>query len=155
VSCSHKSIGSAAGANAAVAETELDPLTETEGFDLVGVLSSIDETAYIWDLATDRIEWESNAIAVLGVDDISQIQTGAGFDRFIAPEHAHIRMSAFNGGSPKTQVSGTPYRLQYRILPQGQRGIPVWIEDHGRWWPDADGRPQRARGVVRIIHRRV
>jgi len=151
VSCSHKSIGSAAGANAAVAETELDPLTETEGFDLVGVLSSIDETAYIWDLATDRIEWESNAIAVLGVDDISQIQTGAGFDRFIAPEHAHIRMSAFNGGSPKTQVTGTPYRMQYRILPQGQRGIPVWIEDHGRWWPDADGRPQRARGVLRVV----
>ena len=151
MSCSHKSIGSAAGANAAVAETELDPLTETEGFDLVGVLSSIDETAYIWDLATDRIEWESNAIAVLGVDDISQIQTGAGFDRFIAPEHAHIRMSAFNGGSPKTQVTGTPYRMQYRILPQGQRGIPVWIEDHGRWWPDADGRPQRARGVLRVV----
>jgi diguanylate cyclase (GGDEF)-like protein len=151
VSCSHKSIGSAAGANAAVAETELNPLTETEGFDLVGVLSSIDETAYIWDLATDRIEWESNAIAVLGVDDISQIQTGAGFDRFIAPEHAHIRMSAFNGGSPKTQVTGTPYRMQYRILPQGQRGIPVWIEDHGRWWPDADGRPQRARGVLRVV----
>lgn len=151
MSCSHKSIGSAAGANAAVAETELDPLTETEGFDLVGVLSSIDETAYIWDLATDRIEWESNAIAVLGVDDISQIQTGAGFDRFIAPEHARIRMSAFNGGSPKTQVTGTPYRMQYRILPQGQRGIPVWIEDHGRWWPDADGRPQRARGVLRVV----
>jgi diguanylate cyclase (GGDEF)-like protein len=151
VSCSHKSIGSAACTNAAVAETELDPLTETEGFDLVGVLSSIDETAYIWDLATDRIEWESNAIAVLGVDDISQIQTGAGFDRFIAPEHAHIRMSAFNGRSPKTQVTGTSYRMQYRILPQGQRGIPVWIEDHGRWWPDADGRPQRARGVLRVV----
>ncbi len=49
-----------------------DPLTETEGLDLVGILSSIEETAYVWDLVTGRIDWESNAAAILGVSDLEQ-----------------------------------------------------------------------------------
>ena len=151
MSYSQKLIGVAGSTKAAVAGAELDPLTETEGFDLVGVLSSVDETAYTWDLATDRIDWESNAAAVLGLDDATEIETGGGYDRLIAPEHGNVRAEAFQGGSARTQVSGIPYRLQYRVLPRGQRSVPVWIEDHGRWWPDEEGRPVRARGVVRVV----
>ncbi|HML29639.1 MAG TPA: hypothetical protein PKE16_12520 [Hyphomicrobium sp.] len=37
------------------APTDLpDPLTEAEGLDLVGILSSVEETAYVWDLTTGR-----------------------------------------------------------------------------------------------------
>ncbi|HXE00806.1 MAG TPA: hypothetical protein VN623_02535, partial [Hyphomicrobium sp.] len=42
---------------------DIDPLTETEGLDLIGILSSIDETAYVWDIKTGRIDWERNACA--------------------------------------------------------------------------------------------
>ena len=40
------------------------PSTE---LDLVDILSAVEETAYIWDFKTDRIDWESNASKVLGV----------------------------------------------------------------------------------------
>ncbi len=128
-----------------------DPLVEAEGFDLVGILSSIDETAYTWDLVEDRIEWESNALAVLGVRRASDIATGANFNLLVAAEHADLRQSAFHPLNAEPSAVGTPYRVQYRFMPTGQRGVVIWIEDHGRWWPDRDGRPVRARGVLRVI----
>jgi diguanylate cyclase (GGDEF)-like protein len=129
----------------------MDPLTESEGFDLVGILSSVDETAYIWDLTTDVVEWESNAAAVLGLRSDAEIGTGAKFQLLIAPEHADLRQAAFRSGGD-IPVSGLPYRLQYRFLPNGLRGgVAIWVEDHGRWWPDHEGRPVRARGILRVV----
>ncbi len=34
----------------------LEPETAVEAHDLVGILSAVDETAYTWDLITDKIE---------------------------------------------------------------------------------------------------
>ncbi len=34
---------------------------EGEALDLVGILSAVQETAYLWDIATDAISWEHNA----------------------------------------------------------------------------------------------
>ncbi len=82
------SVAGAADADPLVAD---DVLTEKEGFDLVGVLSTSDETAYTWDLATDRIEWESNAAAVFNVADRSLLDTGEKFSGMLAPEHCGVR----------------------------------------------------------------
>jgi len=35
---------------------DFDPLTQTEGLDLVGILSSIEETAYVWDIKSGRLD---------------------------------------------------------------------------------------------------
>ncbi len=132
-----------------------DPLTETEGLDLVGILSAIDETAYVWDLHTDRIDWESNAQHILGVSGADQIATGSAFQMLISPEHLARRQEAFDPSAATDMVRGVAYRVQYRFLPIGRRSdAAVWLEDHGRWWPSADGKPQRARGVLRVINDR-
>ncbi|MFT3732229.1 MAG: bifunctional diguanylate cyclase/phosphodiesterase [Hyphomicrobium sp.] len=129
-----------------------DPLTETEGFDLVGILSSVDETAYVWDLSTGRFNWESNAAEVLGIGDMSKIATGSAYHALIAPEHLNSRLEAFSRSVGADRVRGVPYRLQYRLRPNGQRSErEIRVEDQGRWWPGADGHAVRARGVVRII----
>ena len=129
-----------------------DPLTESEGLDLVGILSAIEETAYVWDMKSDRIDWESNAPQILGVTSPSLIATGTAFQQLIAPEHSARRLEAFNAKASDS-IRGVPYRLQFRFRPEGLRGdISVWIEEHGRWWPDAAGSPSRARGVLRIIN---
>ncbi len=47
------------------ADQKRDALAETDNLDLVGILSSIEETAYAWDLGSGRIEWGSNAAAIL------------------------------------------------------------------------------------------
>ncbi len=142
----------AVDASVAVPRAYADPLTESEGLDLVGILSAIEETAYVWDMKSDRIDWESNAPQILGVTSASLIATGTAFEHLIAPEHSARRMEAFNVKASDS-IRGVPYRLQYRFRPKGLRGdISVWIEEHGRWWPDAAGDPSRARGVLRIIN---
>ncbi len=123
--------------------------SETEGLDLVGILSSVDETAYVWDLATDRLEWESNAFAILGVDDPSRIATGAAYQALIAPEHVQVRAKAMLARNSADGARGIPYRMHYRLYSGGVAGLDV--EDHGRWWPDMEGRPARARGVIRVL----
>jgi len=134
---------------------QTDPLTEAEGLDLVGILSSIDETAYVWDLASDKIDWESNAGEILGVPRQDRIATGAAFQLLISPEHLARRTQAFEANVAGDATRGVTYRIQYRFLPVGRRSDKsVWLEDHGRWWPGLDGKPARARGVLRVINDR-
>ena len=129
-----------------------------EGYalDLVGILSAIQETAYLWDIATDRVDWESNAGEVLGADP-TQITTGTDFHFFVAPEHIQRRHDAVVGAKadPTRPHIGVPYRVQYRFTPLGRRSeTSLWLEDHGRCWFDETGRPAKARGVVRVITER-
>jgi diguanylate cyclase (GGDEF)-like protein len=132
-----------------------DPLIESEALDLVGILSLVDETAYKWDITTDRMEWESNAREVLGVRTPADIATGAAFQFLISPEHLTRRHETIVGSSSPGNSRGQPYRVQYSFMPGGRRSDKcVWLEDHGRWWPGPDGRPNFARGVVRVINDR-
>lgn len=131
----------------------LPPEVESEALDLVGILSSIEETAYIWDCGNDRIEWESNAAEVLRVDDPAAIASGQDFHSLIAAEHIARRIEAISNRLSDETERGVPYRIQYRFQPGGRRSnISIWIEDHGRFWPGEDGRPLRARGVLRVIN---
>jgi diguanylate cyclase (GGDEF)-like protein len=126
-----------------------------EGLDLVGILSAIQETAYSWDLQSDRIDWESNAATVLGVPDSESIATGTAYHMLVAPEHLSQRISSITAAKVAGGARGVGYRLQYQLQPMGRRSnVSVWVEDHGRWWPDAEGRPIQARGVLRVINDR-
>ena len=132
--------------------------------DLVSILSGVEETAYSWNMATDAMEWESNVASILGVRSAREITTGSSFQFLIAAEHVTRRQSIFQPQSfenaaivsamPST-AGGIPYRVQYRFMPRGRRSSRIlWIEDHGRWWADAEGRPTRARGVIRVLNER-
>jgi diguanylate cyclase (GGDEF)-like protein len=124
----------------------------TDDFDLVGILSAIEETAYVWDFANDRIDWESNAASVLGLRNVADIATGTGFQCLIAPEHLARRQAQIDEGAAGAAGKPIPYRMQYRFTPGGRRsGVSLWLEDHGCWWAGPDGRPARARGVIRVI----
>lgn len=130
-----------------------DPLTETDGLDLVGMFSIVDEAAYVWDFNSDQISWESNAVTILGVRDPAAIATGAAFQNLIAAEHAS-RRSDLLGAAHLSHGSSRAlhYRLQYAIRPGGPRSDKiVRIEDQGHIWLGASGAPERARGVVRVV----
>jgi len=88
------------------------PQAPAEAMDLVGILSAIEETAYIWDISSDRIEWESNAAHVLSVSDAEAIDTGAAYQMLIAPEHLSRRSAAIFEAPASDEIQrGTPYRL--------------------------------------------
>ena len=140
------------------AAAELTDQIPVEGcaLDLVGILSAVQETAYLWDLATDRIEWESNVAEVLDVDP-QIIGTGTDFHFLIAAEHIQRRQEAVTGPRPADPMAknGAHYRVQYRFTPGGRRSeTSLWLEDHGRCWFDETGRPVKARGIVRVINER-
>ena len=118
---------------------------------LIDNMQTVEETAYIWDMRTDRIDWESNAGAVLGVAELPQIATGSAFQALIASEHINQRTQAI--GSQHTYTGkAIPYRVQYRFMPQGRRRpTSLWLEDHGSWWADSEGKAVRARGVIRVV----
>lgn len=125
---------------------------EGDTLDLVGILSAVQETAYIWDLETDALSWESNVARVLAVTEMATIATGAGFELLIAPEHVGRRREAILKAASEGAAAGTRYRCQYKFTPRGRRSdTELWLEDHGRWWPGADGQPARARGIIRVI----
>ncbi len=123
--------------------------------DLVDILSSVEETAYTWDLQSDKIEWESNAGEVLKLSEPAAAATGASFQLMIAPEHIGRRHDAISGAKALATGKGVAYRVQYRFMPGGRRSdTSLWLEDHGRWWPGPDGKPVKARGVIRVINER-
>jgi len=136
-------------------ELALDSVEPCEAIDLVGILSSVEETACTWDLGSDRLEWESNAHEVLGLTKGTDISNGAAFQLLIASEHLMRRQEAFAGAVEPALGKGVAYRVQYRFVPGGRRSdVSLWLEDHGRWWPGADGAPAKARGVIRVINER-
>lgn len=130
------------------------PASRLSNIGLVEIMSTVEETAYIWDIVSDSIDWESNAIQVLGVRTLDVISRGVDFQQLIAAEHLGRRTQAI---SAQHSVAGKaiPYRIQYRFQPQGaRREFSIWLEDHGSWWADENGKAIRARGVIRVINDR-
>ena len=123
-----------------------------EPLDLEQILESVRATAYLWDFASDCIEWADNAASVLRVDDIARLRKGRAFALFIDPEHAGARYDGITGGPHAESGAALPYSLHYRFLPEGRRAeAALWVEDSGVCFTDADGRPVQAQGTLRVI----
>lgn len=114
------------------------------------------ETAYAWDIANDRLEWQPNAVEVLGVGTLASISTGQRFDALVAPDHRASRLSAIvDARAAADDTHGVAYRVQFKFVPDGRHpGNSVWLEDTGRWWPASGDQPARARGILRLIDER-
>ncbi|MGI9383335.1 MAG: putative bifunctional diguanylate cyclase/phosphodiesterase [Methyloligellaceae bacterium] len=125
-----------------------------DSFNVDQILTSVGETAYAWDLASDVVSWAANAMEVLQIADARSIASGRAYNMLIDPDHAELRTRVFadSGGGSGGSV---PYRVQYRLKPAGRRdAAALWVEDHGVWYPGANGRPTAARGVMRVINDR-
>jgi diguanylate cyclase (GGDEF)-like protein len=122
---------------------------------LEDILTTIHETAYRWDFASDRIDWAANAETVLGVADADKIGKGRAFALLVDPEHAGSRYDGITGGPHAPPGSERDYCLRYRFLPEGRRGrIAVWVEDTGVCTIDGESRPRLAQGTLRVIDNR-
>ena len=141
------------GASGSDAESELD--SGERPLDLEEVLASVRETAYRWDLSSDRMEWAANAQAVLGVPSLEAIAKGRAFALLVDPEQAGARYDGITGGAhfePNTELR---YCLHYRFLPEGRRGrAALWVEDTGICKINAESRPSVAQGTLRAINDR-
>jgi len=118
--------------------------------DAADILRSIGEAVYDWRLDTDALSWSAHVAEVLGLA-AADIATGRAFAGHVEAEPGQSRADAIQASTQRDGGSGVSYQLQYRF----KAGDAVaWIEDAGRWFAGADGKPARAHGIVRCIDAR-
>ena len=119
--------------------------------DPVAILSALDSVVYDWDIATDRLSWGPNAARTLAVLPAEALATGAGYAGLVAAESDASRYHAVFNGLIRDEGEGVPFRVQYRLA--APTGRTVAVEDFGRWFADAEGRPRRVHGLLRVLTR--
>jgi len=122
------------------------------------VLTSIGEVVYDWDIGTDALAWSANAGDVFGLPDMAVFACGGAFGLACEDSAGRTRHDVVLDARETDAGEGVPYRASYLLrLPAAARGqiqgrgkglVPV--EDTGRWYAGADGRPAFAHGVLRL-----
>jgi diguanylate cyclase (GGDEF)-like protein len=123
------------------------------------ILKSIGEVVYTWHVGSDAIEWGANVLDVLGMGNPAEIATGATFAEWLAPNSTTSRFDAVMNAAEKDDGQGVRFQVQYGLdRPDDTRTAVrtrcLWVEDTGRWFAGADGRPQWAHGIIRIVKER-
>ena len=117
------------------------------------ILSAVGEVVYEWTVADDAICWGANVAAVLGVSSTEAVSTGRAYAVLFDPGNVTSRHDAILNGVGQARGDGVPYEVQYALVPPGSRTRLI-VDDVGRWYAGPDGKPARARGVVRVINER-
>jgi diguanylate cyclase (GGDEF)-like protein len=145
----------APGQAAPAAEWQARHLAGTDQvFDPAAIMASIGEVPYEWSIDSDAVTWGPNATQVLAVTSLGAISTGRNYAKLLMADAASSRFDAVMKSSQRDDGAGVPYQVQYALQPSGAHGKTLWIEDIGRWFAGAHGKPARAHGVVRIINER-
>ncbi len=121
------------------------------GLDPRSVLGSLNAVVYDWDIASDRLSWGANAGETLAAFPPASLATGAAFAELVTADSESSRFQAIANASTRDDGEGAPYRAAYRLARADRTSCPV--EDFGRWFADASGRPARAHGVLRLLQR--
>lgn len=117
------------------------------------ILTSIQEAVYDWRLDSDELLWGANAARLLKVADPERLASGRAYAQLLDPDCPGSRYEAIFNAGERDLGSGVAYQVQYALQPEGRGSqVRTWIEDTGRWFAGAGGRPQRAHGVVRVVN---
>jgi diguanylate cyclase (GGDEF)-like protein len=120
---------------------------DPDAIDPRGVLTSIGEVVYGWDLASDQLSWGPNVGEVLVAVPDDCLRRGVAYSRLIEPGSGRSRYDAIVESGESDLGDGVPYRTRYILSINAKR---VWVDDTGRWFAGSDGRPGRSRGVLRL-----
>lgn len=129
-----------------------DKLTSAGIHDLTShIIGAVGDVAYHWNIASDQMVWGEGAATLLGLSDEKKLVTQRAFAARIAAFNGMTRQEAFFS-TTNSDKTGIAYQLEYQI--RDDFGGMRWVEDRGRWYGDADGRPVFAIGVLRSIDAR-
>ena len=112
-----------------------------------GVLTSIGEVVYSWDLHSDTLAWGPNVGELLAAAPEDCMKRGIAFARLVEPGSGRSRYEAIVESGESDLGEGVSFRTRYIIQLDDKR---MWVEDTGRWFCGHDGKPARARGVLRL-----
>ncbi|WP_158809653.1 bifunctional diguanylate cyclase/phosphodiesterase [Beijerinckia sp. L45] len=120
-----------------------------------GTRASAQDVTYDWDLATDAITWGATLPEVIGFADPQSLSTGLGYAEHLSAESASSRYEAIMASGGCDAGGGVVYQVVYGLSADPRAaGATIWIEDTGRWFADANGRPGLAHGVIRAVTER-
>ncbi len=122
-----------------------------EASDPAAILGALEAVVYDWDIPSDRLRWGPNAALTLRGLEPGDVASGADFAALVAAESDTTRYRAIFESASVDEGGGALYRAQYRL--RGVRGEILVVEDFGRWFADASGRPVRAHGLLRVTGR--
>lgn len=112
---------------------------------------AVGETAYHWVIESDEIFWSANAPEILHCP-AGRLTTGRAYAALLDVDNFTTRYDAVMRTVYKDEGEGIPYQIEYLFRPDGKNGkTAYWLEDTGRWYAGADGRPAEAFGIVRRI----
>jgi diguanylate cyclase (GGDEF)-like protein len=111
------------------------------------ILASLGQAAFVWDIATDAIDW-SDPAAVFTDIPAEALASGAEFSKLIEPTRS-VRLDALGHSPAARSGDGVPYRIEYGVRTATSAPV-LWIEESGCWFAGADGKPARAHGIVRV-----
>ena len=117
-------------------------------FEAPAISGLLDAVVYDWDMTTDAIVWGANAREVLKDFPEDWLRTGAAFAQAEALGAGAARSTFFVSGAPGSDDAGAPYELAFAL--HAPTGAYFQVDDIGRWWGDAAGRPLRAHGLLRL-----
>lgn len=129
------------------------PAHHCASLDPADVLPLVGVALYEWDLARDCVTWSGDAARLLKVAP-ETIATGRRYGGRIDPKGPEGRSEAITCSGQRDDGAGVTYHVEYRFLTDGPDEPDLWIEDSGVWFAGTDGRPARARGVIRAINER-
>ena len=118
--------------------------------DTAAIFAAMGEAAYVWDATSDKLVWSPNAAKVIGVAALADVGLGRQFAGLLDPANPFNRYDAIFRSSGRDDGAGVAYELRYS-LKTGEAAEPRWIEDCGRWFAGAGGKPARAAGIVRVV----
>ena len=116
-------------------------------------LAETGDAFYEWVLGDDRLVWGNNASSILGIASADDLSSGRSFASRLVSRKGTSRYEAIVSSGLRDNGKGVSYQIEYAI--QNDAGEEHWVEDRGRWFGDAEGRPCRAVGLIRVVtHRR-
>ena len=118
---------------------------------LTDAVAIVGDVSYRWSIHEERIEWGAGVETVLGLLTSEQLSDHSNFASRITIHEGRSRFERILCGGRDTG-EGVSYELEYCL--KDDFGGERWVEDRGRWFADAEGRPATAIGVLRPIDER-
>jgi diguanylate cyclase (GGDEF)-like protein len=113
------------------------------------ILAALGQAAFVWDIASDAIDWTDQAASMFADIPAATLASGAGLATLIEPQRA-VRTEAL---SHALAAGGATYRIEYGIRASTTAAV-LWIEESGCCTAGTDGQPLRVQGIVRINNER-
>jgi diguanylate cyclase (GGDEF)-like protein len=120
---------------------------------IAGILASIGELAYEWDIRTDALAFGGDCSPNGRRGDRESVTPSRAAVALLCDDHGRSRRDVVLRSDERDGGEGVLYRIRHSV-PAGGATDCVFIEDVGRWFAGPDGRPARAHGIMRVVDQR-